>query len=597
MWSREHDDCPVGGSAQFEERSSDSVDAEIRRTDPHDIAKTLEEAFSVVSSPENKWARDFVLDTSPETNIQVISNPAALPYASTLSFSDICFQADEVNGGSFDYRLEVDVLFIPSFCSGSLSVGAVVSRSLTGPIFDSKISTQAQSSLDDTPPTKHSNPRQPMQDSAYSYRIGRYARDEPTGKMLAILHSHSSQTYLPMQTQIISLEHVSSTQNKRVVVSCDTETFLAGQLAKSVTLCMIKLFTRDCAMCGAPVKSRCGCRVRTSCPAHPLDFRCAVPAVKLQSGELSASANKAKVYALQVDNVSPSLLLINSLKPSDKNWLQKYNRDFSWQNDPSHRNFITLPVVTRSRIQCDSFSRSSDVRDSRFSCVFGSLQQFALQFSLSRAHPMQISGASFVDGSTVDPVTANSGGLLHMGVFGDFTRPACTSASVCGDSNLLEGDGVKDATAPKEIHGNHTHVGSNGRGSESSQGTSDPPENQTLTASTKVSVGEPSGSAIEVDCIQSNPGASSSAISVPSGDERPLNRYTIRRLKNRASAARSNAKRKALNEQLRQNLDQSRARLKELQERRAVLLEENFELRSQLQNSPFFVGFFANLHR
>lgn len=597
MWN-DHFSRAKNGHHEFEDSSSDDTGSKVGCTSPDDISSTITDAFTVVESrPEYLWARDFVLDTSSETNIQVLSNPAALPYACTLSFSDICFQADEING-TFDYRLEVDVLFVPSFCSGNLSVGAVVSRSVSKPVFDCRFDSEPASSKDgDLHSEKHiSGP--PLNDSPYTYRIGRYARDETSGKMLVILHSHSVLTRSPLQTQVISLAHISPMRNKRVVISCDTETFLAGRIVESVTLCMTKIFDRDCPVCFAPARTTCGCSMGHSRPTHPFDFRGAIAAVKLQAGELSASSSHAKVFALHLKDIPPVLLLKNSLKPTEEIAPHKFDPRLD-SHDQVSRKFITLPVVTRSRIVCDFPSRSNDERRIRFDSLSSVLHQFAVQFSLSSAHPLQLVGPRLdPDRTTAYPsveTKISCDGVLELEL--SLTDQGIPT-SVCGESSLINEDTMCQ-NPPDCTNTRHR-----------------PPveleaETSANTIKTTVNVVE-SGSCAEASGLYSKtlpdsaltPKASvkgfevsSSAVSRVEHEKPVLNRHAIRRLKNRASAARSNAKRKALNDELKQNVICVRARLKELRDRQASLLEENLALRSQLQNSPCFVGFLYHGHR
>jgi hypothetical protein len=99
------------------------------------ISALLRKAFTLVDNdPKNAWARKFLFSNSPDGTIQMLTNHAAIRNAVTIQAADTCFTTDSTSSspsmppGIHDRNLDVDALLIPSFSEDELSVGVVVQR-------------------------------------------------------------------------------------------------------------------------------------------------------------------------------------------------------------------------------------------------------------------------------------------------------------------------------------------------------------------------------------------------------------------------------------------------------------------------------------
>lgn len=360
------------------------------------IAETVSEIFSIVTGePERKWAYDFVMDNSPETNLQVFSNRSALPFVTGFSGTDICFQSDCDEQGFFDYRFDVDVIMVPFFSAKPLTVGTVFSRSTTGSVFEQKESRFAPNNPDsdylqvsdiDEYTDLSAEP------FAYNFRLGRYVRDDVDGRVLFILHSCIPFCALN-STQVVYLQHVSPTKSKRVSLSCETDLFLSGKIVESISMCMTKFFTRNCPMCGCPPSSKCQCSFPSRLPAHPFDFRGDPSAFKLHTGTMSSGFGNAKIVALSTPDISASSILQVYLKPLEANSALSQLSNHNMQARKQWK-FTHAPVLTRSHIRWDTWCPTASVTSDTMGKLCSALHEVAMQMSLSMVHPCQISGTA-----------------------------------------------------------------------------------------------------------------------------------------------------------------------------------------------------------
>jgi hypothetical protein len=238
-----------------------------------DTASTIESgltaAFAFLAPASASWALSYLLDLSPPNALATLSSPpstsaavAALCVETTFEVASIGTTPTSPNSfisprGAFDASLTFDGLFVPAFSASGISVGVIVNRLGPAPL----------------PPISHSTT------APIHFAVGRYARSNVTGELLAVKRSATMPGIAPGPTpglstipsvQIIHLHLRGPCRRARATYVIEEAAWAAGirpgaasgvdlpALSQAVSMVLRCEETRHCARCGAPAAAACG---------------------------------------------------------------------------------------------------------------------------------------------------------------------------------------------------------------------------------------------------------------------------------------------------------------------------------------------------
>lgn len=567
-----------------------------------ELRSLIDRVFAIVERrPEDAWARAFLLDDSPQATIQMLTNQAALPHAVTAICNSSCLELDDSHLGALDHTDVGEYMFVPSFSTGTLSVGAVVSRS-----FPDITSGCDQLSA----PAAFDCAHDGAVGRQHVYSVGRFVREETTGSFLVLnnVKSSPSSSESP-RLQLIFHEHKSSTRRDRIALTCDTETFRRGHIYESVLRCCVQYESRFCPVCKASFKDNCSCKLELRPPTHPFDFEGACLAMESHTGDFKASAGKAKLIVVCNDQKTRGFSRDAEMDTF------RYHRSSplsSFSSPGTSKQYLTVPLVSRIRINgfaCVSSGLHGDEVSRNHQKLSSLLQSFAVQLSLSSSSPSKLSLPSFPSGcqnklnNPIDHPMASSNAVKH----GANPLPArevsnenvvdidCSSnqshqllpfssgelshfLSFLDPSQIAQQDGTSCPVPVSSVVPDAARQFGSDLGMSSSSDDSLPlfqaaQSNASSNASTELDQRGTQPYAVHATKKNSDFDASDLVTA----------RELRRKLKNRASAARSNARRKALNEEMKAKLKDARDRVAYLRERQTQLVDENAKIRKRLQ--------------
>lgn len=560
------------------------------------IAAHLATAFALVDTPPRAWARAFLLDDNPAATLAVLTNRAAAPFSVTSTSVDTAFETVPPADGreAFDSRFAFDALLVPSFSAAGLGVGVVVNRivavaagGMPAPGSDAKARCRFAAQVargggaPRLPPTSGSGG---VGDADYKYSLGKYVRDERNGTLLIVKHtgvgSGGSGTG---GTQVMYLEHLSTTRRYRMYFHCDTAQFKAGKLVDSVLACVTNTEARHCPVCREGPGANCECRLELEPPKDPFDFRGSAKAMASQSGDYLGQAG-----------ITISLRDKRAEVPAG---VEKPRR------------YVSAPLISSLRTASFSASRCDATHDA----LAAVLQNFAVQTSLSEASidrglsaaPPSVPGLLPPSLAPVDseepgasPVEVPAGaGMQALGQIGSEDGLASVGSAVPDQvtdfASALLNDGTGDCDPAMVLPHEPTDMLDSYLLLDQDDRLDDP----------KLFVGELSGDSLnctlkEMASTDDSRGQSENASSsVPEAiaqrgktgvrgkecaNAEIAARELRRRTKNRESAARANARKKAMNDELKANIRDAQARAAALQARQTELLKENIGLRREV---------------
>jgi hypothetical protein len=215
------------------------------------IKSHIKSAFALVTSdPSNEWARAFLFDTSPAASAHMLTNPAALKHAVTTRAVDTVFSTGDNNPpGLFDLDVDAEILAVPAFNAGDLSVG-VIAHQIAPAAGHSPTSTSSRK---------------------FVHSVGRIVSNHATGEILIVKATDPSDNPAA-QVQVIHMRHCNTRVRERLVMVCDPTLFYDGRLEESVLLSSHVRESRFCPLCGIPPTSSCACKFLSQPPSHPFDF-------------------------------------------------------------------------------------------------------------------------------------------------------------------------------------------------------------------------------------------------------------------------------------------------------------------------------------
>lgn len=362
------------------------------------VEEHVNRALSVVTSrPQDSWAREFVFDCSPAATAQMLANENALLHTATITSSDTFLEADDSSAGILDMSVLFDAIFVPSFAVGHLSVGSVVSRvaskkSLSSALCHSYVSCDETSVAAAVGSSSSVHSSLSSDVSSYMYSIGRYARDETNGKTLIIKECTAFGDASPEEVQVLCLEHMSSTRRYRSLLKCDPTTFKSGRVVDSVKMCIINEESRICPICQAPPKACCACKLPFIKPSHSLDFSGAFQAVGSHVGQFRAGPDRANIIfafpATLPGQQYPAHCYHEKASGILHSLCGALNEDHALQR----KKYILTPVVSRLRVEgYGSLSGSySTERNACLDRLTEDLRNVAIQASASRINPTRL---------------------------------------------------------------------------------------------------------------------------------------------------------------------------------------------------------------
>jgi hypothetical protein len=270
-----------------------------------DTASTIESgltaAFAFLAPASASWALSYLLDLSPPNALATLSSPpstsaavAALCVETTFEVASIGTTPTSPNSfisprGAFDASLTFDGLFVPAFSANGITVGVVVNRLGPAPL----------------PPISHSTT------APIHFAVGRYARSNVTGELLAVKRSATMPGIAPGPTpglatipsvEIIHLHLRGPCRRARATYVIEEAAWAAGirpgaasgvdipALSQAVSMVLRCEETRHCARCGAPAAAACGCGLAVAAPRNALDFAGHAAAFGMHSGEFIGTA-------------------------------------------------------------------------------------------------------------------------------------------------------------------------------------------------------------------------------------------------------------------------------------------------------------------
>jgi hypothetical protein len=360
------------------------------------------------------------------------------------------------------------------------------------------------------------------------FAIGRYVKDLHTLETLFVSRSVDHPTRLPRPniTSIYSERFTTATERTHFYAFCNPVLFAAGRYVESVQLSATGTLFRDCPVCQRPPECACGCQLRKINPKSSLDFSTLVPCALMHSGTYRGGL-EIFLRCLQTGSTSG----------------------------------ISFPGTDWCRVD----------RESR---VADSLRQFAIRNTVGHGHPGRAAMPTAFEGLSDDPFQ-----LLSTQVLGQvpMQQPNVRMPEETADvvpvsrslpfearskpceldlqafdaaaanlfenllkstpsAHLVERSTIPDWISPQIIKSESEQRGQEGRGGRSGTAQSD----------------------AEIITI--------------------LGKDALRRAKNRASAARSNARKRAYFETLEQQVCEMRVKLQELRARQSALVAYNQRL-------------------
>jgi Basic region leucine zipper len=551
-------------------------------------------AFSLVEEKlESSWARKFLLDHSPSGTVQMMTNPAALADSVTMSVSDCCYSSSNTiargsadQAGIYDHEIGIDVIIVPTFSSGELSVGMIATT-----VRD--VSVLPSTSL-------------PSADVAPS--TGRVVRNDATGEMIVVKSTAPTSPNLSGEIQVMHLRHVSTRYRERRSLVCDPTLFGAGHLEESVLMASHCIESRHCPKCGASPATPCACQYSAVTSQHSVDFANNFNAVSSHFGTFRGSTTSTVVAHGEAPvsrEVGENVHQVSSFSGILHDAAPRHSRL------TVSKSYVHVPLMSHVRIEGWSARTPASINArSRVSAV---LQSLALHLHASpKPLPEKVTGEmTLLDRHQIhSPPRSNGNGMwipeCGTRCAGDAenvshldSRSECTfvrnqigdgADAICTDDTVFIADSLLELGSPGVSLHSARHDLDIGDGGGLSML---PDEVPTAIASVSASVSDLVSDSASLMCRGDHTSLPLSRARVPfvpgkrrstkAIDEEELAaRCEERRNRNRLAAARSNARRKQRSDGLKGAITSDRERIAQLEARRESLETENVSIRWKL---------------
>lgn len=551
--------------------------AAFRRQCINDMGHQLRSALSMLLDvPENEWARRFVLQFPHrhDESLSGLLNPESLRKAVCISFLECCSMT-ESSVVSYERAPQAssnqvvretgscDVLLVPAWMQNNITVGVSVYRLN---LFSCPLK----------PPTQE--PEAPW---AWT-TCGRFARCERTGEILIVGALAPAKIANPASSaprvssplvQVLHCRHISNRDSLETGVMCSEDLFAAGKYEQAPISCQVALRRRaSCPTCGQPTTLMCECPIRLHTPKYALDF-----------SAFGANSN------LQFDSFTGKTTFWTSLTTSGRSLRMSYDSVGATTDstDELARALCSLavsdvvsvsntPPAPLSQYAGDSLCATDTRSPAEWSLVPSGqrARRPRLQFNTSR-HPLRDASNAGCDGTRDD----TSLETCHSAEPLEHIQESATASAVeaCTRMRKLdEGACHSESTTLRScVYGSAEHPNA-------------PPQTVQTDIATKPNTvtyrerhPDLSQAQPHQDLEKSGSATVESSSMLGISEDR-LAMLLDRRRRNRESAARSNAKRKAYHRSLTDGVKQGRDKIRQLRERESALRQENEELRARL---------------
>lgn len=526
--------------------------------------KELSRALRVLDSPDTEWIRQFMLVSDYAADLSILLSPAQL--GSSCTFKDYgC--GSSLGSIKFDYGGETRYLLVPAFSVGDYTVGIAVYGAFN---------CQAEMGDSDDKaviPSKIS----------IDYDYGKFCLTNSTGELLLLTSVLPTEADNSLETLAVMLsmqcrrqitvspamqmrsrtkvlwwapDELSSDRpfpwkgRQQLIALCDTQMLLAGNYSQSLAMsvCTESMERTACAACcdkvvlsrmidgeGTLRENACSCYRPLIRPSYPLDFGKLTPNLTSTGGNF-AGLSVITIGLPGVDQkvVIPAMSSLSLVFSATKFIGEEL------------RNVAIHGVMQVARIPQDAWMCSA--------LTACSVQNNLIELTSSSDVPVFQTENDTVMQS--DSANLYSNHCSNTESHGD-----------CADLDLLDQVSLLDLSTDYFPSASPLALTSNGNDS---------------VCEGALHLSSSRGTAI---AIAPGHGEDYNAVRAAAVDTETQAKKDLRKMKNRAAAARSNAKRKEYNDSLKRNLREAKEHVTALQDRYATLQDERLEL-IQALSSP-----------
>lgn len=623
-----HLQCPGGISASKQSCSETGVcDHSSLQPAGRDIVHAevsvcLERAFSIVDKrAEDAWAVKFILDRDVSRTRDMLSDERAGTRSVLASCANSWLLAGDDYGTLLDTSLLIDVLFVPAHAAGGLVAGAAIARLASNPdlpnveIFPDTVTAFSEDCVatNDRPLTEMIERRDGERADSFEYSIGRFVCDQKAGHILVLYHACSLGNNHVSESKLICFRHTSTTARERIVMKGATPALGTDAFASTVTLCLAFNETRRCPFCNALPSATCGCTFPFLTPHVVQDVLDIWKVVLSHTGVCKAGRTRAKAILALPDNVYDRCEEKETTDGAP--FVGSYfNSVTSSALVQPNQKFLVAPIVSRVRV--DGYRSHKNYNQAQLESIHHRLSSallgFATRYFNRTSLPRCVSpGASIAPGHKSEMQagmledTLSENMLRTRGVIADdFTAmeglqgcdtcPRCDhsesilSKSDCSSLHMSSTVSTSQEACIKN-KGEGSCVRSNGTGEDChsaivSSAAFPPVDCKSINIIVHDLTSIPVHSRSKIIVGGSNRGNGTERKSKEdalSGSD-AMSREMQRRMRNRAAAARSNAKKKAKLENMKYRISQAHRHVEMLRAKQTHLILENARIRRVL---------------
>jgi hypothetical protein len=355
---------PVG--TQSQQRGAPELDAGARVQAPplsdsgvaHRAAleDALRRVLAIVDeSPETRWAREFVLDSSPLGVADLFTNQTALRRAESSEFLGTFVDIAGDYGGMFDSVTQSESMFVPAFSAGNLTVGMSVHRAVSSKGGSAALASANFESIDcfdhrSLPVTRPLGPRK--------CSIGRYVRDKRNHAMLFVISAKATAHGPPETVTLLYIRPLSMKKFESTTVLCHGAEFTNGNILDSVFFYVTTVESRFCPFCNAPPAVACCANFPYVGLVDPVEVSAYFKNISRERAEFLGTTTAVAIAPLGLSADSDPRV-------------------------PAQKQYVSANLISRTRL------KDYSIMDTRHSELAGILQLFAVQLSISDRSPAQ----------------------------------------------------------------------------------------------------------------------------------------------------------------------------------------------------------------
>jgi hypothetical protein len=541
---------------------------------PPELEDQLARALHIVlSRPQNSWAQNFILrpGEDPAGDVSLLSNPVPLSHALVLIrllhkrslTSGATTDPSQTSGSLHPQAIQqvetsssAEILLIPAWIMGSVTAGAAIIR--------------------------ESNLLWPQQFSGFQslLRVGRFIRDDSTGESLVIAVGREATVYWGKQVLLYYVNHRSASRRNTFLGIFEYDAFMASRFGEALLFAEIDSHVRPCPICRTILPSGCNCSPPLRMPRNPLDFPAFVNNVLL-SFHSGAYENIFSTFwrSLLLPNCNSSILRWNATKSAVLNSLKS---TFIKQVNP----------VREWHMAVENSDQIYVLQSAALQCILGGINQSKaavpsnrMQQDLSNLNPESQIGfetasqilEQLLAGAGQNPGDSQCERVEDESIIDTHDLNETENMGATRNINQLDKREIQnieptlsvfppDETISKRIHQQKGSVTSNDDDSDQTQ--------RCKNAASEAGSCDTSDEATPLQSLQERSSAVSSLNDA-------LDRNSIRKKRNRAAAARSNAKRKVYLQKLRKDVEEIRTQVKALRAKESELRACNQQLKDR----------------